>query len=75
MSMQARLMLFVLSALALVICPAVMVSLYHTITATLPNAGWIVAAIGVVPVGIVMVICFIGLFFAIFRSRAFSQSQ
>ena len=68
MSLQARLMLFVLSALALVICPAVMVSLYHTISEIAPSASWVVAALGIVPVGIVMVMCFVGLLYSIFRS-------
>lgn len=70
MKTQDRLMLFVLSALALVICPAVMVSLYHTIGEIAPEASWIVAAVGIVPVGLVMVMCFVGLFYAIFRSRS-----
>lgn len=70
MTLQHRLMLFILSALALVICPAVMVGLFHTISEVAPNATWVVLLIGVVPVGLVMITCFIGLFYSIFRSRS-----
>ena len=71
MSLHARLMLFVLSALSTVIIPAVMVSLYHTIREVAPQGGRIAAIFGTVPLVVVMLMCFAGLYYSIFRVRIF----
>lgn len=70
MTLHNRLMLFVLSALATVIIPAVMVSFWHTIAELAsPDARFALTAVGIVPLTLVMLICFIGLYYSIFRIR------
>ena len=70
MSAPHRLMLFMLSALSTVVIPAVMVSFYHSIVAMMsPPGQWIILAFGLVPLTVVMIMCFIGLFYSIFRVK------
>lgn len=75
MSTQARLLLFVLSALCTVIIPAVMVSTYHTLEQTSRDGQTILAVLGLVPLTVVLIVCFAGLFYSIFRVRGFPSNR
>lgn len=66
MTVQDRLMLFVLSALCTVIVPAVMLNTYHTLSAETGD-NTMIAVIGLIPLVIVLAVCFGGLFYSIFR--------
>lgn len=64
-----RFLLFGLSSLCTVIIPAVMMNLHHTMQDVLPADEWLLNLIVLVPLIVVLAICFAGLFYSIFRVR------
>lgn len=70
MTLNNRLMLFLLSSLSTVIVPAVMISFWHTVAAEVSPANRVaITAVGIVPLFLIMVICFVGLYYSIFRVK------
>lgn len=64
-----RFLLFCLSSACTVIIPAVMVNFHHTMEDVLPTGEWLLNLIVLVPLVIVLAMCFVGLFYSIFRVR------
>lgn len=69
MTPAGRFMLFMLSSLCTVIIPAVMLNLYNTLTNIVPQAEPLIIAVCLIPLVIVLLVCFAGLHYSIFKLK------
>lgn len=74
MSAANRFLLFILSALCTVVLPAVMVSLYHTLEFHSREGSTLAAILGMIPLVIVLLVCFGGLYVSIFKIKPCTRS-
>jgi hypothetical protein len=70
MTWQGRFILFMLSSLSTVIIPAVALSLFHTLDNLMPYVKPFILGLCLVPLAVVMIVCFVGLYYSIFKIKA-----
>lgn len=69
MTWQGRFILFMLSSLCTVIIPAVMLNLYNTLSDLMPQAEPFIIALCLIPLVLVLLVCFGGLYYSIFKIK------